>query len=260
MRRLKYSTFFAPAFREASDNNSVLSATLLAPVCDNLRNTIDRKPVISPNVVLLLIRRCPADVSWLVMTIVILPIQRMVARWTASNVRQKLLEGREPKLNTTTAVASVFFASWVFASSLRLTVGEIFRSFLATVCLPVNEAFSSACFAATGQALSATKRRTVNFSNRLTYTLAKPLGGRWDFASVTENLPVSENSASEIDKSRVSRMRGKRNGRILFRHLSLRNRLICLEGLSVSLARVSPCLFYHRFASIADGIAIGRRL
>jgi hypothetical protein len=125
--------------------------------------------IISP-IILLLFLRCPTDVAWLVMTIVVHPVKRMLRGRFSAYFRNKFIDRCESKLNATTSVIGVSALFGIVTSLFsRIVASELWRDFFLSAFAVSNRVLTFSFFLkasaranVSGSEVARADRRTVS--------------------------------------------------------------------------------------------------
>jgi hypothetical protein len=153
---LRYGAFVAPSATPACTDSLQWNSVLFGPFAkrQSLAQRRDSNSAIS--ISNLSLPRRPSQVTWLVMSVVVLSVERMLWTWPPTDNRQERLEAWKTKLNSASAITIERLVVGVKTAILCIDVCSVFRRVFSAVCnVRINQKASTRNGVATCQIITA---------------------------------------------------------------------------------------------------------
>lgn len=160
----------------ARNDGLKLEAALAGPVDGGLSDSVCSDKDVVSAIPALSCGISPFNIAWLVVTIVVDSVQRMIRRGFSSDFGQKLLKALESELNTSTAIGGVFLIIGIAAPSFCSVVGSEFFCSPSAMSFAASKALAKLLTSARAAVTSA-QALAIEFFYDAAFTLAAPHNG-----------------------------------------------------------------------------------
>ncbi len=217
--------FFAPAVSATQTNQSRGNAESLTPFTQGLTFAAQNNNAVTPAITSLLARRTPLHVMWLIVSVIVNPVQAVLLRRPSPYMHQKFCIRGELKLDSPSAIVAVIASAWVGASRLGGVIGTVFGTIsrLVVRCILNTSLFADSAPARLGR--SPAQGGAVYTAYCATRAFAPPSARH---LRQSEHSPRTKGLATQIYKPGIARKRCKNDGIFVMGHATFsftRNRL-----------------------------------